>query len=158
MHSLYKAILLSFLLTFLAPLSPLAAWSAQSLELESSTLHSTNGGFNLTWELPDNIQSENNRIELQQSRNNHSDFKTIYTGTDSATVITGLSDGEYLYRARLLSGKNQMTAWSDPVSIQVEHHSLSKAFAFFIVGAMVFVGTVLLILLVGRMKTPGDNA
>ena len=149
---------LKFIFFLLLSLSSLAV-ATEPFKLTVSTSGSTDGSFNISWILP-----ENKRIELQQSKQESPGFTTIYTGSDSATVITGMSDGNYLYRARLLNPDNQFpddkqsSPWTDPLPVSVAHHSLDKAFGFFSVGAIVFIGTLLLIVFGYRTKKSGVNS
>lgn len=114
----------------------------ESIEIESSTTISNNGSFTLSWE-----KSDHSQIELQQAAKQQNAFYTIYTGSDSATVITGLPDGDYLYRARLTDAQGNLSRWSSISAIKVQHHSINKALSFFYVGAIVFTGTLILIVL-----------
>ncbi len=125
----------------LMAIGPSAINADEHFTIFSSTDNSNNGGFNLTWQLPVNTQ-----VELQQSGLESPDFKTIYHGSDSATVITGLPDGNYLFRARLINIDGSLSGWSESLSIKVEHHSLMRAFSFFLIGAVVFLSTLILIL------------
>lgn len=144
MHSPYK------FLWFLLLVAPAFSFAAEHISLSGSTSNSTDGSLNITWTLP-----ENKRIELQQFGQNQTDYKTIYSGSDSATVITGLSDGKYQFRARMLEADESFSDWSEPLVVEVKHHSLIKAFGFFIVGAIVFLGTLLLIVFGNKAKKSG---
>lgn len=134
-------------------LLPLIASAYGQVEIKSSTTISNDGSFTLSWEIP-----RDSRIELQQAAQQTNTFKTIFTGADSATVITGLPDGDYLYRARLTDAQGNLSDWSPISTIVVQHHSISRALSFFMVGAMVFAGTLLLILLGGKASRQGGNA
>jgi len=133
-------------------LLPLIASADGQVEIKSSTSISNDGSFTLSWEIP-----RNSRIELQQAAQQQNIFNTIFTGADSATVITGLPDGEYLYRARLTDASGNLSDWSPTSVITVQHHSISRALSFFLVGAIVFVTTLLLILLGGKASKQGGN-
>jgi hypothetical protein len=115
--------------------------AVEQFQIQSTTSNSNDGSFNLSWKLP-----EDSRIELQQYQQNENDYQTFYTGKDSATVITGLPDGDYNYRARLINTDGGLGDWTESISVTVKHHSLTRAFSFFLVGAVVFAGTLLLIL------------
>ncbi len=71
-------------------------------------------------------------------------WRTIYTGTDRARVMSGKPNGTFYYRIRLL-GEN-VSGWSAPIAVSSRHHPLSRAISFFLVGAMVFLLTLTLIL------------
>ena len=132
----YSQLLLCFLLIL-----PSMSSAVEQFQIQSTTSNSNDGSFNLSWKLPGD-----SRIELQQYQQNENDYQTFYTGKDSATVITGLPDGDYNYRARLINTDGGLGDWTESISVTVKHHSLTRAFSFFLVGAVVFAGTLLLIL------------
>jgi hypothetical protein len=93
------------------------------------------GFFSLSW-------SGAGRFELEQATGpDHADARIIYRGSDTATTISGLRDGEYRFRIRAESD----SAWSDEAVVVVEHHALSRALLFFALGAGVFLVLVLAI-------------
>jgi 4-amino-4-deoxy-L-arabinose transferase-like glycosyltransferase len=107
---------------------------------------SNDGRVVVSWELPSDGQ-----VHIQQDRGG--DFKTsstLYRGNDSASVITGLADGDYHYRGRLERPDGTYSDWSQRVTITVAHHSLPRALFFFLLGLVVFVATLLLIILGAR--------
>lgn len=89
---------------------------------------STDGGFTLAWEADAAVVLE------QASGPDHADARVVYQGGDTSTVISGLPDGEYRFRLRAADAD----AWADQTTVTVEHHSLARAFGFFVVGAIVF--------------------
>ncbi len=119
---------ISLLLSLLASAVPAAA-----LELEVSPEHSTSGTFNLSWQ---GAQGERYRLLQLDSE---APPRLIYQGTDTARVMTGLPSGDYSYRVEGESGN------SEPRSVTVAHHSLTRAFGFFAVGLLVFVATAILV-------------
>lgn len=111
----------------------LLALPCAALELTVSPEHSTSGTFNLSWQGP---EGETYRL-LQLTDDNEN--RLIYQGTDTARVMTGLPSGDYTYRVETVDGA------SEPRSVTVAHHSLTRAFSFFGVGLLVFVASVLLV-------------
>lgn len=109
------------------------------------------------WAFPDGDKN-GCEFELQQSENKYFEgVKTIYKGPDCATFLSGLRNGQYYHRVRVISETEQAKSeWSDPVSIQVKHHSLRLAFTLFGIGAAVFLATVLLVVL-GNRNTNQDQ-
>ncbi len=100
-------------------------------QLNANTDLATAGYFQLSWEA--NVQSA--PYVLQQSLTpSFSNSTTIYVGTDTASVRSGLSNGTYHFR--LLDGEGMP---SNIVTVQVAHHSLTKAFSFFALGVLMFV-------------------
>ncbi|MGD8741975.1 MAG: hypothetical protein PVH46_01000 [Granulosicoccaceae bacterium] len=113
---------------------------AAAITLESSTSMATAGYFQLRWQ----AQQAISEYVLQESTNK--DFTTakiIYRGSDTATVISGKPDNIYFYR---VSDRYNPANTSNTLKITVAHHPLRDAFAFFTVGAVVFIATLLLIL------------
>jgi len=118
----------------------------EPFSLSASPLLSNDGKTVLTWSAP-----ENARVNIQQSADsNFTDPSILYQGRDSATVITGLMDGDYHYRGRIETADGSVSPWSSPTSITVKHHSLVRAFSFFMTGLLVFLATLLLIVLGAR--------
>jgi len=130
-------------------------WSAVSgsFSINASTDFSTDGSVRLFWQLP-----ANTLIELQKRVPEKNDFFTIYQGQDGATVITGLVDGNYEFRARLKNHEGDFSDWSSTLKLLVEHHSLTRAMTYFFVGAGVFIGTVMLILIgIRQVRSEGGR-
>lgn len=122
----------------------LSAASAPLLSL-APTL-STDGKATLSWKLPEGAS-----VEVESSLDNRfGNTVSLYQGSDRSTVLTGLSDGSYHFRARIVHQNGAISPWGEPVNLLVEHHSLTKAMSFFAIGAVVFVATLLLIILGAR--------
>ena len=115
--------------------------------LASDTEIATAGYYRLSW------QGETSAVEYELQASSNADFSTprlIYRGPDLATVISGQADGDYFYRLRARQAGERTGgrsgAWSAPVKVHVQHHSLARALAFFAAGALVFIATLLLVL------------
>ncbi|WP_018142355.1 hypothetical protein [Thioalkalivibrio sp. ALJ7] len=106
--------------------SPLVASATPAFDAPPE--RSTDGGFTLNWETDTAVVLE------QATGPDHADARIIYEGSDTSTVISGLSDGEYRFRLRAAEADD----WADQATVTVEHHSLARAFGFFAVGAIVF--------------------
>ena len=120
---------------------PLPALSAPTIQLTTDTEQATAGYFRLSWNAQMNTQ-QNITYELQQStQDGFAHAKTIYLGADTARVISGKSN-----RVRTIENDSTETSWSEPVKITVLHHSFTKAIAFFVAGAIVFLMTLIYIL------------
>jgi hypothetical protein len=133
-----------FLLTLMLTLFglPLGASAVPDLgapRLSVDNSVATAGFYSLSWE------TEAAQVELQEA--NGAGFvhpATTYTGPDRATVISGKPNGTWFYRIRTLD--NQRTGpWSEPLTVTVAHHSLTRAFLFLGLGVIVFIATVLMI-------------
>lgn len=103
------------------------------------------GYIKLRWRWPEGPkEQENYQFELQQSdTTTFDDPKIIYKGPDYATFLSGMRNGDYYHRIRAIARNGTDTSkWSDPVLVQVRHHSLALAFSLFGIGALVFLITV----------------
>ena len=123
--------------------SPASA-EAETVRLASDTEVATAGNFQLRW-------TADSAVELEEATS--PDFRTarsVYSGRDKARVMSGKADGAWYYRARPAdSGGN----WSNTVKVTVRHHPLGRAIGFFVVGALVFSATLLLIIGGARRET-----
>lgn len=101
------------------------------------------GYFQLSWE------AEAERVELQEATSlTFRNATTLYIGPDKHSVISGKPNGSWYYRVRALNvhdQNSQADAWSDPVTVLVAHHELSRALMFLSLGIIVFVGIVVMI-------------
>ncbi len=119
----------------------LPAFSVNALAapiVQSDTVLSTAGYFRISWTNPKQ-ETATQTYELQQA--NTPEFINAdvrYQGPDSAVVISGLSNQTYYYRVRN-AGSGE---WSNTISVEVKHHSLSRAFGFFTLGIVMFIATV----------------
>jgi len=127
------------LATMLSCLAFLPRHSNAAPELISDTSLSTAGYFRLRWTADPDANSERQDFELQQATDAaFSNATTRYQGPDLATVISGLANQTYYYRVR----QSDNPDWSKTVSVEVKHHSLTRAFAFFTLGIAMFLITV----------------
>jgi len=111
-------------------------------ELKTNSALSTAGYLQLTW-TPESIDSDSIQYELQQSTSsNFTKANTIYQGPDQSSVISGLSNNIYYYRVR----RQLQEEWSETVEVVVKHHSLTRAFGFFALGAFMFIVTTIVLL------------
>ncbi len=72
---------------------------------------------------------------------------TLYEGRDTASTLTGLKNGDYIFRLRAEQGE-----WSEPLTVVIEHHALWKAYAFFAAGFVLFLILCGLLLRSSRLK------
>jgi hypothetical protein len=118
-------------------------------QLDSDTVLSTAGYFQLSWSAPSSSSASPELYVLQQSENqDFNNAKTLYQGPDQASVISGLSNSTYYYRVRLADAPD----WSNTLAVEVKHHSLSRALGFFILGAMMFLATTFVLLKGARVR------
>jgi hypothetical protein len=148
-----RLINLRLFLLFCCLMEPSLAASDESLELKLEPTLSNDGKASLSWKP---LKGTSVQTQLQQS--NNAEFlspKTRYLGSDTATVVTGLKDGAYHFRARRVYPDGTYSAWDPAVTLHVKHHSLTRAFIFFFIGATVFLATLLLIVFGARQQGVG---
>jgi len=126
--------------------------------LHTDTEVATAGYYGLSWGLPRDPTaasageaSDAPHFELQEAAGPAFDTpRTLYAGPDLATALSGRPDGIYYYRVRADGGP-----WSPPVAVTVAHHTLTRAWLFFALGATVFAATAVLILRGGQGRPKG---
>lgn len=120
--------------------SPLLA----QVQLSTNTDLATAGYFQLTW----STDSQSAPYVLQQSLTpSFSNYKIHYQGTDTASVLSGLSNGTYHFRVL-----DKQEVASNIISVEVKHHSLGKAFGFFALGALMFCILIAVLIAASRKK------
>lgn len=117
-------------------------------QLQTDTEMATAGYYRLSWQsdmAADFVLEEATDPAFLQ-------VTTLYQGPDTATLISGRSDGTYYYRVRNMQNDNQ-DDWSDVTTVEVSHHPLSRAFMFFALGAIVFIATLVVVVLGSKTHT-----
>lgn len=105
---------------------------AADITLESDTSLSSEGYFVLNWTTTPEAREP---VVIQQSLD--ADFSApvnIDVPANGAITLTGFDNGTYYFRAQQ-SG----AAASDTVVVEVAHHSLARAFGFFLAGLILFI-------------------
>jgi hypothetical protein len=144
----HRSIQLLICLLMLFPAAPVLAETQTPFALHLTPPLSNDGKASLSWTLEGEAS-----VQIQQSNNpEFSAPRSLYQGTDLASVITGLPDGAYHYRGRQVYPDGSASTWSEPVTLRVAHHSLLRAGLFFVIGALVFLATTLLILIGNRRQ------
>ncbi len=111
-------------------------------DLESGV--SDNGTVTLSWDKPEAVT-----IELQQSDSaGFEKFTNRYTGTDPASVITGLPEGVHYFRI----ADTTTSEWSAPLAMKVEFFPRWKLWLILGIGAGVVLATIGTII-VGHFRT-----
>lgn len=115
-------------LMLLATTTP--SWAAENTTLTASTNLSNEGYFVLNWQTP----SPEATLRLEQDSNSGFTNPVIREiAGEGAATITGLTDGNYFFR--LVDDGNVL---SNTVEVSVAHHSLGRAFGFFLLGLTLF--------------------
>ena len=120
-------------------LAALPARSSALPRLESDTGVASAGYYQLQWTI------DTPEVAIEETSGNAPTTSIIYKGPDRATLRSGLADGQRSYRAGELDKNGSVIAWSEPVEVTTAHHPLNRALAFFAIGAVVFIATLLLI-------------
>ncbi len=123
--------------------------------VQSSVLTSNSGFFKLEWRITDELPlQEGYSFLLEQSNDeNFNHIKSIYKGSDLATYISGLPNGTFYYRVKIIEQQNQKESqWSPHLQARVEHFSLQFALTLCALGALVFLLTVAVIVIGVRSK------
>jgi hypothetical protein len=142
----YRLIRLQTLLLIITVSLPAMVGAQAQFTIAASPGHSNDGRVVVSWETP-----PGRRVHIQQDQTGAFEMpSTLYHGSDNASVVTGLVDGHYHFRGRLETADGTASQWSPSVKVTVEHHSLSRALFFFMVGLVVFLATLLLIVLGAR--------
>jgi len=121
--------------------------------LQSDTDVATAGYYQLSWS-----SSEPESVPVVLEESDSDEFLTVkelYHGRQLSSVISGKQDGIYYYRIK--SHTSQQVEYSEPVKVTVRHHTLYKAWWFFLLGASVFLGTVGVIYWGNRAAGHGDG-
>jgi len=118
-------------------LGPVPATAAPKLESDSEV--SSAGYYQLHWA----NQHIGSFILEESKKPDFTDAITLYQGPDTATLVSGRKNGTYYYRVR---GADANKDWSNSVEVKVVHHSLSRAFLFFSLGAIVFLATLTMVI------------
>lgn len=112
---------------------------------------SDDGTVDLTWILPDSAEAAT--YELQQSSDER--FTVIdprYAGPNTASVLSGLREGDYHFRVRAVSATGEAGPWSDTLTLHVEFMDHGTLFALLGTGFVVATLTIGAIV-VGFLKT-----
>lgn len=147
---------LLFALAFFSPASFLASQSPEIPvpQFQGSFSRTSDAGhIRLSWRFRDGaLLNGALHSELQQAREPAFETaQTIYAGPDLASFVSGLPNGEFYFRVRARSENGAGAgAWSQPVLLNVQHHSLQLAFTLFGLGAVVFLATLALVFLGNR--------
>ena len=92
-------------------------------------------------------------FQLQEAASaDFANSRTIYAGPDLASALSGRHNGDYFYRIRRVGEDGSHGPWSNVVKVRVQHHPLSRAFLFFLAGAVVFLAILGTIIYGSRTK------
>ena len=108
-------------------------------QLEADTSLATAGYYQLRW------TADTPEVRIEETDGHSAAANLVYKGLDRATLLSGLADGRRTYRAGAIGEDGSVVAWSEPVTVTVDHHPLSRALTFFAIGAVVFFATLILI-------------
>lgn len=137
-------LLAAVIMSWCAITSPLKAENAITITSDGSTA----GYLTLDWSESGATQP----YKLQMDKG--SGWQTIYEGADTATTLTGLKNGNYRFR---INSADPATIdddlWQPPLSVEIAHHSQTKAFTFFFSGLLIFLILLWLLFFTGQKTT-----
>ncbi|HZD53399.1 MAG TPA: fibronectin type III domain-containing protein [Woeseiaceae bacterium] len=113
-------------------LAQVPALRAAPVELSADTAVATAGFFQLRWQARGAVLIE------EDTEREFTSPRVIYRGADNARVLSGKPDGRWYYRARTAGSGG---AFGEVLEVTVRHHPIERAFAFFALGALVFLAT-----------------
>lgn len=150
-------IILISTLMFALSAAPAAGATVPSLACDTEVSHA--GYYRLSWHA---ALGKGSAYELQEATSKtFAHPRIIYHGPDLASLISGRANGTYYYRVRGISRDGTTGGWSEDISVRVQHQPLDRAFAFFGIGALVFLATLGLViggnLAHGRRGEEDDN-
>jgi hypothetical protein len=124
------------------------ALAAPTLELDGD---SQAGHVTVSWAAREGADASEFQVQ-EATSNAFQDARDIYRGQHTASVISGLRNGDFYFRARAKTGAG-WSDWSEPAKFHVEHPSLRIAFGLFGLGALVFGATTWVIVRGARSST-----
>lgn len=119
---------------------------------------SADGQFDLRWQVTlDGLEDPIATAVEFELEERAGDRRTLLpAGPHLAAALSGRDDGDYGYRVRAVRTGRPISPWSEPVMVQVRHHTLDFALRMFAIGAAVFLATVALVLIGHRRSLPAD--
>lgn len=152
-HMLFRKIGVRILTFCLILLSHSNELLSETVQFIGDKQQSTTTGYSLLkWEFPASHEQIKVSFILQQSLDpSFTQVKTLYEGPDYASFVSGLSNGEYYYRVGTKSKNSPVPQWSEPLSLEVAHHSKQLAMSLFVIGIIIFLSTAGVIV-VGNLK------
>jgi hypothetical protein len=128
----------SILMWLMALSASSTVWAADTT-LTTDTTFSSEGYFVLSW--TSGPESETPVVLEQAATENFSSPLEYTLAANGSITLTGFDDGRYFFRAR-----QEGSPFSNTVVVEVVHHSLQRAFAFFLTGLALFLVLVVTII------------
>jgi hypothetical protein len=131
----------------LGPWALAAARPAPAVQLEADSLTTQDGHVKLVWDVAARQEEKQWAFEVQVDSTAAFEAPTLlYQGPDKATFISGLPDGTYFYRIRVVGPEIDAPGPWEQAVVTVDHHSLNLALTIAGIGSVVFVLTVIVVL------------
>lgn len=129
------------------------ARQAPEVQFQQDSLSTKDGHVKLVWRVPDAPEDPLWQFEVQvDSAATFPEPTQLYRGPDLATFVSGLPDGEYYYRIRVVGPEVDQPGPWEQAYVRVEHHPLSLALTIAGIGSVVFLLTVIVVIR-GAMKS-----
>jgi len=117
--------------------------AAQAPQFEESEMSSAEGYAMIRWDHPD----ESVDAQFQLVVLGPDSLRMTYETPEQSTFLSGLSNGDYELRVRHRSdSSDEWEQWSQPMTLEVEHHPLGLAFALFVAGGIMFLSIVIFLI------------
>lgn len=114
------------------------------------------GWLTLDWEVVGRERPQNAVFEVQQSLDaSFSDPVLRYRGPDGATFLSGLPEGDFYYRVRLVRDKS-VGPWSAPLDVRVTYVDRGLVWLLMTAGLIAFLATSGALLL-GHRGVPAER-
>jgi hypothetical protein len=127
-------------------LSAATVSASPKIALHADTVLATAGYYQLTWSWPNAPVDINYMLEEIAATKKSRHSEDVYFGPDLASVISGKPNGTYQYIVSAIGPDQHILAQSNQLKVVVTHHSLARALAIFLLGALVFVAILVVIL------------
>lgn len=138
-----------------------ATGAADFTGFESRRIESDEGKATLRWKSAEPEAPGDHRFELAYSRSaDFADSQTRYTGPDTSTAVTGLTEGEHFYRVREVFADERTGEWSAPLVVAVKYPAKRAVAILMGLGMFVLLATVATVLRghVATQSAAGKNA
>ena len=111
---------------------------------------SDDGTINLYW-LEDRPATGLSYLLEQSNEPAFTNAHVRYQGPDTASVLTGLREGNYYFRVREIDADGTQSAWSEPLAVEVHYLDRSTLILLLSIGAIV-AGSTIVAIITGFLK------
>ena len=102
----------------------------------TSEAPSRDGTLTLSWSTT--VKADNIEFDVELRQPNTPQFESWYRGSAQQSFLSGLPDGIAYARVRIRQANGPWSAWSAPIDIPIQHHSMDRALGLMGLGFIVF--------------------